>query len=160
MLTQIRATALEFVLLITRLYVANVFIKSGLQKLSDPDTTQFLFENVYNVPLLPPAIAAQLATWSEIIFGVMLLVGVFTSLAALALFALNAVAVYAYSSELLKGGFGIAKAGDWVSGISLPAGFEQHLGWGVLLLFLAILGAGIVSIDAALFKNKARYNWF
>ncbi|MDX1486963.1 MAG: hypothetical protein R3268_02090, partial [Acidiferrobacterales bacterium] len=39
-------------LLGTRLWVANVFFKSGLVKIQSLETTKFLFEYEYQVPLL------------------------------------------------------------------------------------------------------------
>jgi putative oxidoreductase len=44
-----------------RLYLANVFFKSGLTKVSTWDSTLYLFSDVYHVPLLPPAVAATMA---------------------------------------------------------------------------------------------------
>jgi len=41
-----------------RLFLANVFIKSGLTKIQSWDSTLYLFNDVYQVPLLPPEIAA------------------------------------------------------------------------------------------------------
>ena len=45
-----------------RLYLANVFFKSGLTKVSTWDSTLYLFSDVYHVPLLPPAVAATMAS--------------------------------------------------------------------------------------------------
>jgi putative oxidoreductase len=45
-----------------RLWVANVFFSSGLTKFQTMDSTLWLFENEYAAPLLPPAVAAYLAT--------------------------------------------------------------------------------------------------
>ena len=44
-----------------RLYVANVFWKSGLTKIASWDTTVMLFTHEYAVPLLSPELAAGLA---------------------------------------------------------------------------------------------------
>ncbi len=41
-----------------RLYVAQVFFKSGLTKVQDFSSTVALFENEYRVPLLSPQLAA------------------------------------------------------------------------------------------------------
>ncbi|HLF22852.1 MAG TPA: hypothetical protein VI565_02945, partial [Burkholderiales bacterium] len=40
-----------------RLWVANVFWKSGLTKIASWDNTVLLFENEYQVPLLSPEVA-------------------------------------------------------------------------------------------------------
>ena len=48
--------------LVIRLYVANVFFKSGLLKIGNWDGTLYLFSNEYRVPLLAPDAAAVLGT--------------------------------------------------------------------------------------------------
>ncbi|MFM9888680.1 MAG: DoxX family protein, partial [Burkholderiales bacterium] len=91
------ARALEFaapaVDLLLRLWVANVFFKSGLTKIANFDSTISLFENEYAVPFLPPELAAYLGTGAELILPVFLALGLGTRFAALALFVFNIVAV-------------------------------------------------------------------
>ena len=72
-----------------RLYVARVFLASGLTKLDDWNLTVALFENEYRVPLLSPAVAALAGTAAELVLPVLLLLGLSTRFAALALFAFN-----------------------------------------------------------------------
>ena len=50
-----------------RLWIAWVFWKSGQTKIANWDSTLFLFEDFYNVPLLPPEVAAYLGTAVELI---------------------------------------------------------------------------------------------
>ena len=45
-----------------RLYVADVFFKSGLTKIKSWDSTLYLFSDVYQVPLLNTDVAAYMAT--------------------------------------------------------------------------------------------------
>ena len=52
--------------LAVRLGVAWIFYKSGLNKFQSWDTTVFLFEHEYAVPLLSPPVAAALATFITI----------------------------------------------------------------------------------------------
>ena len=82
------------------------------------------------MPLLPWEWAAYLATGAEIILPILLFVGVFTRLSALALFVFNAVAVYSYPAI-------------W------GQGFYDHRYWGALCLVLICWGAGKLSIDYA-----------
>lgn len=103
--------------LIGRIYVARVFILSGWSKITDWDSTLFLFMNEYHVPLLPAGLAAPLATFAELGFGVMLVFGVFTQAAASGLFLVNIVAVISYYSELS----------------SSPAAIMDHFEWGIIL---------------------------
>ena len=41
-----------------RVYLASVFFKSGFTKVQSWDSTLYLFNDVYHVPLLPPDFAA------------------------------------------------------------------------------------------------------
>ena len=65
----------DVVWLILRLYVANVFFKSGLTKIDDWSTTLFLFTEEYHVPLLPPALAAVMGTAGELGLSALLVLG-------------------------------------------------------------------------------------
>jgi putative oxidoreductase len=103
--------------LLARLYIARVFLLSGWSKISDWDTTLYLFTDEYSVPLLPPAFAAVLGTGGELLFPVMLVLGCFTRLGALGLFFLNIVAVASYW-HVLK---------------DLPVALDDHLVWGLML---------------------------
>src|SRR5574340_1440539 len=49
-----------------RLYLAHIFWKGGLVKLSSWMSTVMLFTMVYDVPILPPEVAAFLATAIEL----------------------------------------------------------------------------------------------
>jgi putative oxidoreductase len=120
-----------------RLYVAKVFFMSGLTKIQSWSSTVSLFEYEYNVPLLPPEIAAYLATAGELILPVMLVFGFFARPAALGLFVLNAVAAYALSQT------------DFAS----AAGHWQHILWGTMLAVIFAFGPGTLSIDKWL-SNK------
>ncbi|MDX8386090.1 MAG: DoxX family protein [Gallionella sp.] len=118
-----------------RLHLANVFFKSGLIKIKTWDSTIYLFSEEYRVPLLSPEMAAYLATGAELLLPVLLVVGLFGRFAALGLFVLNAVAVYAYFHELSE------------------AGINQHLYWGLLLAVLMLHGMSKLSLDAWLEKR-------
>ncbi|NNM69719.1 MAG: DoxX family protein [Gallionella sp.] len=117
-----------------RLYLANVFFKSGLTKIKSWDSTLYLFSDVYNVPLLPPEIAASMAASAELGLSVLLVFGLFGRFAAAGLFILNVVAVISYA-DLSQ------------------AGINQHLSWGILLGVLLILSRGQWSVDAWLEKR-------
>lgn len=119
--------ALDVVL---RLFLANVFFKSGLTKIQTWDSTLYLFREEYKVPLLPPEFAAWLATGAELALPVLLVLGLFGRFAALGLFILNAVAAYSYYDQLGE------------------AGLNQHLYWGLLLAVLLLHGMGKWSLDA------------
>ncbi|MBI3903095.1 MAG: DoxX family protein [Nitrosomonadales bacterium] len=117
-----------------RLYLANIFFKSGLTKVQSWDSTLYLFSDVYHVPLLPPEVAATLAAGAELGLSVLLVLGLFGRFAAAGLFILNLVAVISYA-DLSE------------------AGINQHLSWGILLGVLLILGRSKWSIDNRLEKR-------
>ncbi|MEW6314011.1 MAG: DoxX family protein [Pseudomonadota bacterium] len=110
-----------------RLYLADVFFKSGLTKIQSWDSTLYLFNEEYHVPLLPPEAAAWLATGAELGLPVLLVLGLFGRFAAAGLFILNGVAVISYP-ELSE------------------AGVNQHLSWGLLLAVL-LISRGRWSLD-------------
>jgi putative oxidoreductase len=117
-----------------RLYLADVFLSSALTKVSDWNITLALFENEYRVPLLSPAAAALLGTAAEFALPLLLLAGLGTRLAALALFAFNAVAVISYPDLS-------------------DAGLKDHILWSTLMLVLAVYGPGKLSVDALLSRR-------
>jgi putative oxidoreductase len=128
------ARAVEDVFLLAlRVYVSWQFLKSGWLKLQDWDTTRFLFEEEYHVPVLAPALAAVLGTLGELLFPALLIAGLLGRLAALGLFGVNALAVIAYAHVLYADGFEGALA--------------QHHLWGVMLLTLIVFGPGRWSAD-------------
>ncbi|MFM4937302.1 DoxX family protein [Aeromonas veronii] len=116
------------VLLLARLWVASVFITSGWLKLTAWDSTLYLFESEYQVPLLPWLWAAYLGTAAELLLPLFLLAGLFTRPAALLLFGFNIMAVISYPTL-------------WAGG------FYDHQLWGWMLLTLIIWGGGVLSLD-------------
>ena len=85
-----------------RLYLANVFWQSGVNKFQSWDSTLFLFEYEYHVPLLSPNVAAYLGTGAELFFPVLLAVGIGGRFAAISLFIFNIIAILRYSAGYLS----------------------------------------------------------
>jgi len=119
--------------LAVRLWVANVFFKSGLTKIKSWDSTMYLFESEYDVPLLSPEFAAIMGTAIELILPVLLVLGLAGRFSAFALFAFNIMAVISYPDLN-------------------PAGIRDHQVWGIMLLIPLLQGPGKLSIDH--FINK------
>jgi putative oxidoreductase len=92
------------------------------------------------VPLLSPELAAYLGTFVELVFPVLLALGLMGRVAAGVLFLFNIVAVLSYPDLNL-------------------AGLEQHKIWGVMLLVSLLHGPGKWSLDYWLgrhfFTNQA-----
>ncbi|MDN8615188.1 DoxX family protein [Variovorax ginsengisoli] len=111
-----------------RLFVASVFFRSGLTKIATWSSTLSLFENEYAVPLLPPEFAAYLGTGVELLFPVLLVIGLGTRFSAFVLFVFNIIAVVSYPD--------------------LGAvGLRDHQTWGLLLLVTLLHGPGKLSLD-------------
>jgi putative oxidoreductase len=123
-------------LLGTRLWVSWEFLKSGWIKITSWQTTVFLFQNEYQVPVLPPYAAAAAGTAGEFVFPLLLIAGLAGRLSAAGLFAVNAMAVISYAHVLLTEGF--------------EAAVGQHYLWGFALLVLAVFGPGRISLDQLL----------
>jgi putative oxidoreductase len=120
-----------------RLWIAKFFWDAGVSKINLDSSFPFLhlnastltlFQTEYQVPLLSPVLAAYLGTAVELIFPVLLALGLGGRLAAAVLFVFNIVAVISYPA---LEAFGIA----------------QHQLYGTLLLLPLLRGPGKISVD-------------
>jgi len=119
-------------LLVARLGIAAVFFQSGRTKvegwLTITDSTYYLFETDYKLPLVPPHLAAHMATYSEHLFPILLVLGLGTRFAALGLLGMTTVIeVFVY-----------------------PDAWPTHLSWAAILLPLIAKGGGALSLDRLL----------
>ena len=122
----------SFLCLVARLGIASVFFMSGRTKveglLTITPSTYDLFQTEYALPLISPYLAAHLATYAEHLFPILLVLGLFTRLSALALLGMTTVIeVFVY-----------------------PDAWPTHLSWAGLLLLLIARGAGGWSLDRLL----------
>lgn len=118
--------------LVARISVAAIFFLSGRTKVSGwltlKDSTFVLFQEEYRLPLIPPELAAHLAAYAEHLFPLLLVLGLFTRGAALALLGMTAVIeIFVY-----------------------PDAWPTHLSWAGLLLLLVARGGGAWSLDRRL----------
>ncbi|HEV8312801.1 MAG TPA: DoxX family protein [Burkholderiaceae bacterium] len=125
-------------LLAMRLYVAQVFISSGLVKIGNWPATLALFRDEYHVPLLPPDVAAYMGTFGELVFPVLIVLGLAGRFGAAGLFVVNAMALVSYP-QLFE--------------FDCPAGVHQHLYWGSLLALLTIFGPGKIALDTLILRR-------
>lgn len=126
-------------LLMLRVALAVPFIRSGLTKwdgiLSVSASAKYLFANEFKlhlfgqaVPYPFPLAAAWGAAIGEIAFPVLLVIGLFTRFAALALFAMTIVIQ-----------------------LTVPEGWANfHLPWAAMALALVVYGGGPLSLDRLL----------
>lgn len=126
----------DLLLFVDRLGLAAVFFLSGRTKvegaLTITPTTYELFRTEYALPLVPPEISAHAATYSEHFFPILLVLGLCTRGAALALLGMTlTIQLFVY-----------------------PDAWSTHLTWAGLMLPLIALGGGGWSLDAL-----ARRSW-
>jgi len=114
------------VALTARVALAQVFWSSAQTHLASWDTTLYMFANSYQVPLLPPTLAAYLAVAQEVAMPPLLLLGLGTRFAALALLGMTAVIeIFVY-----------------------PQAWPTHIQWAAMMLVLISQGGGKFSLDA------------
>ena len=122
----------SLLLLVQRLGIAAVFFMSGRTKvdgwLTVNDTAFELFRSEYALPLVKPEFAAYAATYSEHLFPLLLVLGLFTRVSATALLVMTAIIeIFVY-----------------------PDAWPTHLSWAGLLLPLIAVGGGKISLDRIL----------
>lgn len=127
-----RIVSHDMLALASRFGIAAIFFMSGRTKvegfLTLTDGAYELFRTEYKLPLIPPEIAAHLAAYAEHLFPVLLVLGLFTRLSALALLGMTLVIeVFVY-----------------------PDAWPTHLSWAALLLYLAGRGGGTLALDRPL----------
>ena len=137
-LTRLADKLQPLALLAARLYIARIFIQSGLVKISDWGATLALFHDEYKVPVLPPDLAAYVGTFGELCFPVLIVLGLAGRFGAAGLFVVNAMAVLSYPQL-------------W--GFDCPAGIHAHFYWGSLLLALVVFGPGKLSLDELILRR-------
>jgi putative oxidoreductase len=120
------------ILLVARLGIAAIFFLSGRTKvvglLEITPGTYELFRSEYALPLLSPNLAAHVATYSEHLFSLLLVLGLFTRVAAGALLGMTLV----------------------IQLFIYPDAWSTHLSWIGLLLLMLARGGGAWSLDRLL----------
>jgi putative oxidoreductase len=118
------------VALLARAAIATIFWRAASTKLANFDLTIALFQDEYlrNLPFLPAAAMAYIATGIEIAMPALILAGLLTRLATLPLIGMTLfIQLFVY-----------------------PTSWPDHLVWIALLAMLLSRGAGVVSADALL----------
>lgn len=122
-------TPAPLVALVLRAGIAAPFFLSGRTKVDGlfalSDSTRYLFAEEYRVPLLSPEFAAWLATGAEHLFPVLIILGLFSRVSALALIGMTLV----------------------IQLFVVPGGWPTHLLWLGPLLYLVAHGPGRISLD-------------
>jgi putative oxidoreductase len=128
-------------LIFVRLALAGIFWLSGRTKVeegslltvSENAIYQFSEEPFSNVPLLPSDIAAYLTTYAEHILPILLVLGLFTRLSALALMGMTLVIQFFVFPE---------------------AWWQVHILWVALAMVLIVRGGGVLTLDRLLVGRR------
>lgn len=119
----------DVVALALRVFPAMVFFQSGRTKVeglfSIKDSTWYLFEHEYALPLIPYELAAVMATLAEHALPILLIAGLFSRFAALGLLVMTAV----------------------IQTFVYPGAWITHGLWAAALLALIARGPGTWSLD-------------
>ncbi len=125
---------LAVIQLAMRVAVGAVFFKSGLLKFNSWEFAIKLFEDEYKVPVLSPWLAAVLATFNELTFSTLIIVGLATRLATLPLLGMIfVIQIFVY-----------------------PQAWPEHLLWASILVFLLTRGPGALSLDHLIERSLVR----
>jgi len=108
-----------------RLAVATVFWNSAQSHLANWDTTLYMFETDYALPLLPPVPAAYMAAAIEVVTPILLVFGLLTRAAALVLLGMTTI----------------------IEGFVYPEAWPTHIQWAAMLFVLLARGPGKLSLD-------------
>lgn len=119
-----------------RISVGAVFFKSGMLKFNSWQMAVMLFQEEYKVPLLPPEVAASIATVFELGCPILLFLGLATRLATLPLLGMILV----------------------IQTFVYPDAWTDHLLWASVLAFLLARGAGRFSVDAVIAQRMGFRN--
>jgi putative oxidoreductase len=118
----------DLIALAARVFPAVVFWQSARTKVEGfgiKDSTYFLFEHVYALPVIPPAWAAVLATLAEHLLPILLVLGLLSRVSALGLLIMTAV----------------------IQLFVFPGAWVTHGLWAVALLVVLAQGPGRLSLD-------------
>ena len=123
-----------FLVVLARLAIVAVFLRSGLLKLSgmSDGSTLGMFTNEFRLPLLPPELVAYLLTAAELGLAALVLVGLLTRFAAFGLLILTTLTALYY-----------------------PNAVDMYAMWAVALLFVMRHGAGRLSLDYLISSRMA-----
>jgi putative oxidoreductase len=118
-----------------RLWMAEIFLRSGLLKIRNLSGAIYLFSEVHPVPFLAPWLAAYLVTAIELVCPVLLVLGLAARLAALPMLAMALVI-------------------QFVVGAADPAfHLTEHYYWMFLLALIVTKGPGRLSLDHLLARR-------
>ena len=137
--------------LVVRLLVGLVFLPEGVKKFLFPE--QWGTGRFERIGIPAPEAMAYFVGGVEVVFGLLLLVGLLTRLSAIPLFIDISVAIATTKVPLLWRATAVSsKVGFWSMQAESRTDFAMLMG----LLFLLLAGGGALSLDRWLDRPKAR----
>ena len=118
-----------------RLYVANIFLWTGIKMLSNWYTTLYLFQSTHSTPFLNHEIVAILVTFSSVALSLLLAFCLYSRVAAAGLFILNLIGV------------------TNLSGATESELYMQYI-WGVILLILIVKSDEFTNLENLFKKTR------
>ena len=133
----------QLIIMMARIGMGAFFVRAGQTKVDGDfnltDTTMYLFREEYKVPVLPPEVAAYMATATEHILGALLVIGLASRLSALGLLGMTMVIQF----------------------FVYPGSWPDHLLWAAVLILVLARGPGWLAADSLVCKffckDKAEY---
>ncbi len=124
--------------LAARIWMGKIFLDSGLARVTNWKSQEFLFGQEYKLGLFDPKLWAIVTTTCEIVLPVLLFIGLFTRLPALGLLVMTAVIHFAvgYANE------------DYLA--------PYHYVWMLAFGYLLIRGGGPISVDGLIARWRRR----
>ncbi len=113
----------SILLLSCRLWMANIFFKSGRNKFANIDNAIYLFEYEYDLPLISPVFAAYIGTFFELVCPVLLALGLLSRFAVIPLIVMTLTIQFLVIQNI------------------------EHFYWLFLLSTIFIYGSGKISAD-------------
>ncbi|WP_367718060.1 DoxX family protein [Nitratireductor sp. GISD-1A_MAKvit] len=107
--------------------------------------------DVSAVSFIPWGIIVWMGTYSEFILPLLIVIGLFTRIAALGMIGFVLVQSYV---DIAVHKVGPETAGAWFDRFSDGLIWDQRTLWVFLLLYLVIRGAGVISLDALLSRHR------
>ena len=123
---------MPMLILFIRFWIAKIFWYSGLTKISSWQSTIYLFQYEYKVPVINPELAAYFATTFELACPVLFVIGLCTRLATLPMLAMTVVIQLTYLDLI------------------------EHYYWGMLLTLILFYGPGKLSLDNLLYRKFSK----
>ena len=124
----------QLIILMARVGMGAFFVRAGQTKVDSDfnltDTTMYLFREEYKVPVLPPEVAAYMATATEHILGALLVIGLASRLSALGLLGMTLVIQF----------------------FVYPGSWPDHLLWASVLVLILARGPGWLAADSLVCK--------